>query len=46
MASQLRPEEIANYKKQFTVDELDLMARDQLYSTDFLKKKGKNIFKS
>jgi hypothetical protein len=40
IASALRPEEIANYKKQFTVDKLDRMARDQLIWNGLSREEG------
>jgi hypothetical protein len=40
IASALRPEEIANYKKQFTVDELDRMIRDQLILNGLSREEG------
>jgi hypothetical protein len=40
IASALRPEEIANYKKQFTVDDLDRMARDQIILNGLSQEEG------
>jgi hypothetical protein len=40
IASALKPDEIANYKKQFTVDELDRMARDQLILNGLSREEG------
>jgi hypothetical protein len=40
IASAMRPEEIANYKKQFTVDGLDRMVRDQLILNGLPREEG------